>query len=172
MQIRRADVADALRIAEVHVRCWKVAYRGLLPQDLLDSLDPQQRVRRWEVTLEQSSWPAGGTLVAEEADRLVGFAKLCPTRDSDQDPAAVGEVASFYVSPEVWGQGVGRALMEASSGTLVAAGFLTASLWVLDNNARAIGFYEALGWRHDGAVKDDVMGGAPIRDLRFRRILV
>lgn len=171
MEIRWAGVADALRIAEVHVRCWKVAYRGLLPQDLLDSLDPQQRVRRGEATLEQGGWPAGGTLIAEEADRLVGFAKLCPTRDDDQDPATVGEVASFYVSPEVWGQGVGRALMANSSETFVAAGFLTASLWVLDSNARAIGFYEALGWRDDGAVKDDVMGGAPIRDLRYRRIL-
>jgi len=171
VQIRRADVADALQITDVHVRSWKVGYRGLLPQDVLDGLDPQQRVPRWEATIELSSWPAGGTLVAEEADRLVGFANLCPTRDVDQDPASVGEVASFYVSPEAWGQGVGRSLMEASSETLIAAGFLTASLWVLDTNARAIGFYRALGWRDDGAVKDDIVGGTPIRDLRYQRTL-
>ena len=171
VQIRRADVVDALRIADLHVQSWKVAYRGLLPQDLLDGLDPQQRVPRWEATIDRSTWPERGTLVAEEADRLVGFANICPTRDDDQDPASVGEVASFYVSPDVWGQGVGRALMEASCEALIAAGFLTASLWVLDTNARAIGFYQALGWRDDGAVKNDIMGGAPIRDLRYRRTL-
>jgi GNAT superfamily N-acetyltransferase len=121
--------------------------------------------------IDHSNWPARGTLLAEEADRLVGFANLCPTRDNDQDPACVGEVASFYVSPEVWGQGVGRVLMEASCETLTAAGFATATLWVLDSNARAIGFYQALGWRDDGAVKDDVMGGVQIRDLRYRRTL-
>jgi len=171
VQIRRAGVADARRIADVHVRSWKVGYRGLLPQDLLDGLDPQQRVPRWAATFEQSSWPARGTLVAEEADRLLGFADMCPTRDDDQDSTSVGEVASFYVLPEVWGQGVGRTLMEASSNTLTAAGFLAATLWVLDTNARAIAFYRALGWRDDGAVKDDIVGGAPIRDLRYRRTL-
>lgn len=61
--------------------------------------------------------------------------------------------------------------MEASSETLIAAGFFAASLWVLDTNARAIGFSQALGWRDDGAVKDDIIGGAPIRDLRYRRTL-
>jgi GNAT superfamily N-acetyltransferase len=171
VQIRQAIVADAPRIAEVHVCSWKVGYRGLLPQDLLDGLDPRQRVPRWEAILEQSTWPNGATLVAQEADHLVGFAHLRPTRDDDQNPALVGEVASFYVSPELWGKGVGRALMEASCEALTAAGFLAASLWVLGSNARAIGFYEALGWRDDGAVKDDIVGGTPIRDLRYRRTL-
>jgi hypothetical protein len=57
VQIRRADVADARRIAEVHVRSWQVGYRGILPQDLLNGLDPQQRVPRWEARIGQSSWP-------------------------------------------------------------------------------------------------------------------
>jgi hypothetical protein len=46
--------------------------------------------------------------------------------------------------------------------------FIATSLWVLDTNTRAIGFYQALGWRSDGAVKHDIMGGAPRRDLRYR----
>jgi GNAT superfamily N-acetyltransferase len=171
VHIRRAEVADARRIADVHVRSWQVGYRGILPQDLLDGLDRQQRVPRWEARIGQSGWPIGVTLVAEEVDRLVGFAHLCPTRDDDQDPASVGEVASFYVAPEVWGQGIGRALMDVSRETLIAADFFAASLWVLDTNARAIGFYQALGWRSDGAVKHDIMGGTPIRDLRYRRAL-
>ena len=65
----------------------------------------------------------------------------------------------------------GRALMDVSRETLFAADFFAASLWVLDMNARAIGFYQALGWRSDGAVKHDIMSGTPIRDLRYRRAL-
>jgi GNAT superfamily N-acetyltransferase len=171
VQIRRAVTADAPRIADLHVRGWQAGYRGLLPQSLLDALDPAQRVPRWTATVEQAAWPASGTLVAEDAGDVLGFADLRPTRDADQDPAVVGEITSFYVAPDAWGQGVGRSLMAASIQTMTDAGFSAASLWVLDTNVRAIAFYEAAGWLRDGATKDDVLGGAPIRDLRYRRAI-
>jgi hypothetical protein len=41
--IRRATINDAARIAETHVRSWQSAYRGLFPQDYVDSLDRAQR---------------------------------------------------------------------------------------------------------------------------------
>jgi hypothetical protein len=41
----------------------------------------------------------------------------------------------------------------------------------LDTNVRAFAFYEAAGWLCDGATRDDVVGGAPIRDLRYRRAI-
>ena len=171
MLLRRAVIDDAPHIADIHVRSWQGGYRGLLPQSLLDALDPVQRVPRWQATLEQADWPTRGTLVAENAGELVGFADLRPTRDADQDPALVGEIASFYVVPEVWGHGVGRALIAASVDSLTTAAFSTATLWVLDTNVRAIRFYEAAGWRFDGALKDDVVADAPIRDRRYRRSL-
>jgi ribosomal protein S18 acetylase RimI-like enzyme len=59
--------------------------------------------------------------------------------------------------------------MAASIQTMTDAGFSAASLSVLDTNLRAIAFYEAAGWLRDGATRDDVVGGAPIRDLRYRR---
>jgi GNAT superfamily N-acetyltransferase len=171
VRIRRAEIADAPRIADIHVRGWQVGYRGLLPQGVLDALDPAQRVPRWTATVEQAAWPASGTLVAEDAGELLGFADLRPTRDADQDPAVVGEITSFYVAPDAWGQGVGRGLIAASLQTMSDAGFSAASLWVLDTNVRAIAFYEAAGWLRDSATKDAVVGGAPIRELRYRRAI-
>ena len=109
--------------------------------------------------------------MAEEGSALLGFAALCPSRDSDQDPAVVGEIASFYVAPDAWRQGVGRSLMASSVQTLAAAGYSDAALWVLDTNLAAIAFYRATGWHPDGAIKDDAFGGVPIRDLRCRRTL-
>ncbi|MER6578988.1 hypothetical protein [Nonomuraea sp. NPDC001023] len=48
MRIRKATPADAQAIAEIHVRSWQAAYRGLLPQDHLDGLDPAARRPGWE----------------------------------------------------------------------------------------------------------------------------
>ena len=171
MHVRPATVDDAERLAEVHVLSWQVGYRGLLPQPLLDGLHPAQRVPRWTATLGQAAWPRRGTLVAENAGDVVGFADLRPTRDDDEDPVEVGEVTSFYVLPSVWGRGVGRQLMAGAVRTLGAGGFASATLWVLETNVRAIRFYADLGWAPDGAAKGDHWGGAAIRDLRYRREL-
>lgn len=171
MHVRPAVVDDAQRIAEVHVLSWQVGYRGLLPQPLLDGLRPTQRTQRWSATLRQATWPSRGTLVADDAGDIVGFADLRPVQDDDQDAARVGEIASFYILPSAWGQGVGRQLMCAAVRMLGAAGFASATLWVLETNTHAIRFYAHLGWQPDGAVRDEVVGGAAIRDMRYQREL-
>jgi ribosomal protein S18 acetylase RimI-like enzyme len=163
-----APCQDAAQIAEVHVRSWQGGYRGQLPQDLLDALDPAQRLPRWTASLERASWPRAGTIVAEDRHELLGFAHVCPARDSDQDSTAVGEMTSIYVLPDRWGQGIGRRLMTAGLATLTEAGYLSVILWVLDSNVRAIRFYESTRWHADGAVKYDDLGSAPIRELRYR----
>lgn len=150
---------------------WQAGYHRLLPQPVLDGLDPAQRVPRWTATVRQAAWPGRGTLVADDAGEIAGFADVRPTRDEDQDPAEVSQIASFYVRPSVWRRGVGRSLMTAAVRTLGEAGFATATLWVLETNERAIAFYTRTGWRPDGAVKGDVVGGAAIRDRRYRLAL-
>jgi GNAT superfamily N-acetyltransferase len=171
MDVRPATTADVPQIAEVHVLGWQAGYRGLLPQPLLDGLDPAQRVPRWTATVQQAAWPGRGTLVADDAGAIVGFADVRPTRDGDQDPAEVGEIASFYVRPAAWRSGIGRRLMTAAVRTLRDAGFATATLWVLETNERAIGFYTRTGWQPDGVAKGDVVGGVAIRDRRYRQAL-
>jgi hypothetical protein len=44
---------------------------------------------------------------------------------------------------------------------LVGAGYVQATLWVLDSNARARRFYAKGGWAEDGAVKHDDSRGFP-----------
>ncbi len=171
MEIRRAVPGDAARIAALHVRSWQRGYHGQLPDDILDSLDPAQRIPRWTAALEHAGWPREGTLVAEDAHELLGFTHLCPARDDDEDQAVVGEVTSFYVLPDRWRIGIGRQLMTACLDVLAEADYARASLWVLDTNVRAIRFYEATGWRANGAVKDSDLDGVLIRELRYQHEL-
>jgi RimJ/RimL family protein N-acetyltransferase len=62
-------------------------------------------------------------------------------------------------------------LMAAAMRSFEAAGFTCATLWVLETNLRAQRFYSHLGWEPDGAVRDEVVGGAVIRDVRYRYAL-
>jgi GNAT superfamily N-acetyltransferase len=160
-----------MAIAVVHVRSWQAAYRGLVPQDYLDGLDPVRRRAQWDRVLAEASWPRAGVLVAEVDEQVAGFAAMYPTRDVDQDCAQVAEITAIYLAPEAWGIGAGRRLMTASLHVLTQAGYQQVTLWVLDANERARRFYAAGGWQADGAVKDDARLGFPLSEVRYRRPL-
>lgn len=171
MDVRPARLEDASQIAVIHVKSWQAAYRGLLPQEFLDRLDPAQRVSGWKRVLESAEPLLSATLVIGAGDSLAGFVGFGPTRDTDDDPERVGEIRAIYLLPDAWGKGLGRDLMAAAVGRLAAAGFAHATLWVLDSNARARRFYEAGGWSADGAVKDDDSRGFVLTEVRYRRPL-
>jgi RimJ/RimL family protein N-acetyltransferase len=171
MTVREAVAADVPRLAVLHVRSWQAAYRGMIPQDYLDSLDPAERAARWTRVIGDLDRARAGIIVAEDSDHLHGFASFGPTRDDDAEPDQVGEINAIYLAAEAWGQGYGRALMAAALERLAGAGFTEVTLWVLDANARAQRFYAAAGFRADGAVKIDDRGTFQLRELRYRRSL-
>ncbi|MGH2840330.1 MAG: hypothetical protein ACRDKY_05850 [Solirubrobacteraceae bacterium] len=51
MTVRTATRDDAHPIARVHVRSWQVAYRGLLPDAILDGLSVEERRTIWHQLL-------------------------------------------------------------------------------------------------------------------------
>jgi ribosomal protein S18 acetylase RimI-like enzyme len=169
--IRPATPADAAAIAAVHVGTWDGAYRGLLPDEYLDAMDVTSWTGGWERTLTGERPPGAATLVAvAEGGKVVGFVDVVPSRD-DGAAADTGEVTSIYVLPPAWGTGAGRALMSVAVDCLCEDGFRSATLWVLRDNERARRFYERAGWSADGASKDDVVAGATVTEVRYRREL-
>jgi GNAT superfamily N-acetyltransferase len=169
--VRPATVADADEIAAVHVRSWQAAYRGLMPQEYLDGLDPALRAERWRRNLAAADWSRSGVLVVTAGAGIAGFAGYWPTRDEDDDPARTGEVTAIYLHPHAWGQGLGRQLMTATLQNLAGAGYRDATLWVLRDNVRARRFYAGAGWAGDGAAKTDDSDGFPLLEVRYRRPL-
>jgi GNAT superfamily N-acetyltransferase len=155
----------------VHVGTWDGAYRGLLPDDYLDAMDVARWTGGWQRILTGERPPQAATLVAVADDGgVVGFVDVVLSRDDDA-AADTGEVTSVYVLPSAWGTGAGRVLLAAAVDNLRAAGFRNATLWLLRDNERARRFYERAGWSPDGAEKDDVVAGATVTEVRYRRSL-
>jgi ribosomal protein S18 acetylase RimI-like enzyme len=157
MSIRKAELLDAKGIAQVHVAAWKSAYRGLLPDNVLDRLAVDDVERRWK---ERIAKPWGHIFVVEKKDRLVGFVACGGSQDEDIDQDKVGEIYVLYVHPEEWRRGYGTVLLDKAIGRLRGDGVEKVILWVLRGNELALGFYEAAGFEADGAsrVKQRVDG--------------
>lgn len=163
-RIRAATPDDAAGLARVHVDAWRIAYRALLPQGLLDGLSYEAREQRWRDQLAQAA-SKQFTVVAEDGTRgLMGFASGGPERDGT--PGYDGEIYAVYVLPQRWRTGTGRCLMTACARALLDRGFSAAMLWVLEKNTRARAFYEALGGQLIGQ-KSAVIGDAPVIEVAY-----
>ena len=165
MLVRRASRGDLLAVAQVHVLTWQTCYRGLMPDAFLDGLSVSEREASWQKFLEQ---PQRVLLVCRAERKTVGFASFGMTRDSDRDPASVGELYAIYVVPEFWGRGCGRALWQRARKDLLRAGFSEVTLWVLEANARAREFYQRQGFHRDPAAsKEAHVSGVKLPEVRY-----
>ena len=163
---RPATVADTDAIGALHVRAWDAAYRGLLPDSLLDAMDARVQAAAWTRVLRPESRTR--LLVADRDGMVVGFAAYGPNREPDLDPK-VGELYAIYVDPPAWGTGAGHALMDAVVAGFPAAGWSSGSLRVLTANTRARAFYERHGWVFERATEPYEADGEHVPEVRYRR---
>ncbi len=87
-------------------------------------------------------------LVAKHNDKVVGWAALSPV-SSRCVYGGVAEV-SVYVSPQVWGQGIGKALLKALIHASEDADIWTLQAGILKENSASIRLHEACGFRQVG----------------------
>lgn len=138
----------------MHVRAWRAAYAGILPDELLAALSVERRTASWRDLLARADQV---TLLVEEGGSIAGFCSL-----------SAGEVTALYVDPARWRHGLGGTLLREA---LTAAGEdRDPVVWVLRANEAAIRFYEQFGFVLDGAEKRVPVGpeGAQAEPLQVR----
>lgn len=167
MHIRAAVAGDAGPIARVHVRAWRLAYRGILPPRVLDALSEQRREVVWAERIAANA----RILVADMDGAVDGWISFGPSHDDDATPSD-GEVYGLYVAPDCWFKGIGAALLTEARRTLSALGYRVARLWVFEANDRASLFYGRQGftlepglrqlYERDGATAPEVRYCGPL----------
>jgi len=168
VDVRAATAKDAPRIAEIHVSGWRAAYRGVVPDPHLQRLSVDQRRLYWSSAIAEGE-PT--VRVAEGCDGLAGWIAFGRSRDAGA-AASAGEIWAIYVSPDFWGRGIGRELLNRALDELRAGGFASVSLWVLAKNERACKFYSATGFELDAwSTKTMEIGGASLEEVRYVRSL-
>jgi ribosomal protein S18 acetylase RimI-like enzyme len=179
IDIRPRSAADSPGIARVRRESWLAAYTGIIDGAIID------RVTKADGNAADAP-PSRRTLVAVggEDPAVIGYAIFGPERtvvSAVSPPVApaggspaitggTGELYALYVTPEWWSAGVGRALMDSVLAALREAGYASAVLWVLADNARARRFYDRAGFAPDGAT-NILAGLGGVLEFRYARDL-
>ncbi len=144
-----------------------------------DSFGPENRPEDMERYLRSSfsrnqirtelADPASTFLLAYQAGRPVGYAKLSDSKQPDcvRGPKPL-ELVRLYVEQDLTGKGYGSALMKACLDEAQRAGHRTIWLGVWVKNELAIRFYEDWGFTKVGA-QEFVLGSAVQNDFVMER---
>ena len=167
--IRNATPADSSDLATLHALTWQQAYAGLMPQAFLDGLGDNldARAEQWRSAIaENSVW----VLLDYNENALAGFAAYGKCRDKDTG-LGWGELGALYYLRTFWGSGRAQTLCNQALDQLKESGSSTATLWVLEGNARAIAFYQQQGFAFDGQEKSEQKPGFTLREHRMTKRL-
>jgi ribosomal protein S18 acetylase RimI-like enzyme len=168
VELRSAALSDARAIAEVHVDAWRAAYADIVPDEHLRSLSVDRREASWRDAIARG---VPEVWVAERDGKVAGWIAVGASRDADA-AVGMGELQAIYIAPDRWSTGVGRALWEAGQRRLVEHRFTAVTVWVLEENARAIRFYRAAGFLPEMTSRKQItIGGKGLWEIRFRKTL-
>lgn len=169
VSVRVGWADDAEAIAEVQVRAWRQEYAGLLPDEVLASLDPADFAEAWRGSMSSPKDARNRVLVALERNAVRGFAVTGPAQDPDCDPVADGEIVELTVDPDHTRHGHGSRLVQASAETLKADRFTHAVVWLGSTDDTRRQFLAGAGWATDGAHRElDLHGDGSVRVKQVR----
>ena len=164
IQTRAAVPEDAASTARVHVDSWRSTYAGIVPAEYLAGLSYRNRESLWKELLTADR-PGMSYFVAEtEGGNIVGFASAGPEREDDR--VYWGELYAIYILEEYQRLGLGHRIFLRVTRRLLADGYNSMLLWVLEDNRHACRFYESLGGEKVSR-KTITIGGADLVEVSY-----
>ena len=132
--IRNAEKEDVRQIAEILVEDWQKAYRGIMDDAFLDSMNVSQRCE-----IEGKRYQK--YVVAADGNEIFGYAWL----ETAADEPADCEVIALYIRYPKRNHGIGKLLMQYAVHHFRENGKKTMIVWCLKENAESRKFYEKVG---------------------------
>lgn len=170
--IRDAGEGDILAIAEIQVATWHDTYRGVIPDEFLDTLAVSERAAMHQAALAKGKQIIVAELCEREQQRIAGFASFGTWRPSECDADIVGsgpvtEIYAIYVEPTLQRSGAGRRLLDEVVRRVSGQQSQAVALWVLRDNAKGRAFYEKLGG-NVAAERVINIGGKDLVELAYK----
>ena len=144
MSVRYIVLDDAEQVVKINIEGWQTAYRGIFPDEFLDSLDIKSRIRSVKTAISEN--PNKGFVFEDDKQNILGFCQFGELRWVEEFGEVCDcEMYAIYVLSRSRGQGVGKALMEAAFAEFRAQNKKSMLVNVLEENMPSVNFYKSLG---------------------------
>ena len=124
------------QIAKIIDEDWKIAYKGIINQEYLDSLNYKDREKRIREKYKKEKG-----IVYVEDNLVKGYCRFGQSKKEKE----LGEVYALYVKNEFRKFGIGKKLLEKAEEMLKNNGYKEMIIWCLQENKIGRNFYEKQG---------------------------
>lgn len=139
--IRKILESDIPEIADIEVSGWNNAYKGIIDDNFLKSMNKDIQAKRLLKSYKNTEF-----IVALLEDEVVGFCKYVDSNKFTITNSKVDcELLALYVKPDLKFTGIGSKLFSYVVTDLKRKKKKKMILWCLKNNFSAIKFYEKMG---------------------------
>lgn len=163
-QVIKAARKNAKDMGFIHSNSWKQAYRGIIPNEMIEAFTPEKRAAIFSNVIETQ--PEEYYLFMAN-NRPAGIASLSKCHE-ESAPDYIGEIYSFYFHPDFWGSSATHMGFQFCINRLKALGFTQITIWVLNDNLRAKRFYEKNGFVLDGH-SQEIEIGKKLLEVRYSK---
>jgi len=141
MKIRYALPEDAEAIVAINVEGWQTAYRGIFPDDFLESLTKD--VERTKQNILDK--PHTDLVYENEKGEILGFCSFGDMRWEEYEDKCDCELYAIYVALCARRKGIGKALFQATLAEFKSQNKKGMLVNVLAENIPSVKFYQRLG---------------------------
>jgi len=161
IDIRQADKNDVSVISHIINETWKIAYKGLIPEnDMLKYTDKENRENQISEDIEKGELVFFIASYNSNDCGIISYKKY--DGDDIQDCAYIKQL---YVLPDFQKMGVGKELMTYIDNRTKEQGYKRVRLNTLEDNSNARAFYEKLGYEYYGTQDSPIFSEKVVRAL-------
>lgn len=139
--VRNVKYEDLRAVAEIAIRGWQTAYRGIVDDEYLDSLSIEENYQK-----RIKDYKENGFIVAEQDGAVVGFCRYrIGNNYQNEYPDVDCELCALYVKQKEKRNGIGRALVEYVKNEFRKNNLNKMIIWCFKENYPSRAFYEKMG---------------------------
>lgn len=142
VHIRKVKQGDADTLAYIQTESWKVAFKGIIDDKMLEKCTNVDKTRLMYPRLLDENKGNGYLLTVDDKPHCITY------WDEVRDPELAGkaELICIHSLPDNWHKDFGSKMMDMVLEDIKSSGYSEVVLWVFRDNLRARAFYEAKGF--------------------------
>ncbi len=139
--IRNINEKDISSVADIQVNGWKTAYKGIIDDVILNSMNKDEKIKRFE-----GNYKKNGFVVAELENEVVGFCRYADSNEFTPNMQDIDcEITALYVKPDLKYNGIGTKLFQFVVNEFKNQSKSKMILWCLKDNEPSKKFYTKMG---------------------------
>lgn len=139
--IRNVNEKDIPSVADIQVNGWKTAYKGIIDDITLNSMNKDEKIKRFE-----GNYKKNGFVVAELENEVVGFCRYADSNEFTPDMQDIDcEITVLYVKADLKYNGIGTKLFQFVVNEFKSQSKSKMILWCLKDNEPSKKFYTKMG---------------------------